>query len=165
MVADAFAASRGLRWKNSVLANAALAEFIESGKKIWVIKPLTFMNLSGSAVGPIARYHKIKPEEILVVHDDIAFEPGQIRLSFGGSGGGHNGIASLVSVLGEKFWRLRLGVGAKPHGFELPDWVLGKLPDEPRALYGGSLTVTALEEILQKGPELAQNVLNRPSAF
>jgi PTH1 family peptidyl-tRNA hydrolase len=86
------------------------------------------MNLSGSAVGPIARYHKIKPEEILVVHDDIAFEPGQIRLSFGGSGGGHNGICLACLGAGGEVLAPALGVGAKPHGFELPDWVLGQAP-------------------------------------
>jgi PTH1 family peptidyl-tRNA hydrolase len=161
VAADALASSLGLKWKNSVLARAQISEFVEASRKLFLIKPLTFMNLSGSAIEPVARYHKIRPEEILVVHDDIAFEMGQMKLSFGGTAGGHNGVDSIIQRLGPGFWRLRLGVGAKPHGFELPDWVLGKLPEPARVAYAGSDILKAFEEILKKGPELAQNTLNR----
>ena len=97
------------------------------GKRVLLVKPQTFMNLSGEAVRPLADYYKVPVERILVISDEIALAPGRIRLRPGGSAGGHNGLKSIIQYLGtESFPRLRLGVGAPPHpDYDMPDWVLG----------------------------------------
>jgi PTH1 family peptidyl-tRNA hydrolase len=78
----------------------------------WLLKPATFMNASGRAVGALARFYKIPPEAILVVHDELDLPPGEVKLKFGGGHGGHNGLKDIAAHLGTKdFWRLRLGIG------------------------------------------------------
>lgn len=83
-----------------------------AGQEVWLVKPQTFMNLSGRAVGALAHFYRILPEEILVVHDELDIAPGVARLKKGGSTGGHRGLNDIVSALGtQDFWRLRLGIG------------------------------------------------------
>ena len=90
------------------------------------------MNLSGEAVREAAAFYKIPPERVLVLCDDISFEPGRVRIRRSGSHGGHNGLKNITELLGsEAFPRIRIGVGQKPHPeYDLVDWVLGKLPEE-----------------------------------
>ena len=90
------------------------------------------MNLSGEAVREAAAFYKIPPERVLVLCDDISFEPGRVRIRRCGSHGGHNGLKNITELLGsEAFPRIRIGVGQKPHPeYDLVDWVLGKLPEE-----------------------------------
>ena len=97
------------------------------GKSVLLVKPQTFMNLSGEAVRPLADFYKVPANHILVVSDEIALVPGRIRLRPNGSAGGHNGLKSIIQNLGtEDFPRLRLGVGSPPHpDYDMPDWVLG----------------------------------------
>ena len=96
------------------------------GKKIFLLKPQTFMNLSGRSVLQLSAYHKIPPQRIIVLFDDISLEPGRLRIRTEGSAGGHNGIKSIIHELGsQEFPRVKIGVGAKPHPEqELADWVL-----------------------------------------
>lgn len=113
--------------------NALSGSGIINGQKVLLIKPLTYMNLSGEAVRDFVNFYKIDPEEeFLVLYDDISLEPGKLRLRKKGSAGGHNGIKNIIAHLGtEKFKRIKIGVGSKPEGWDLKDFVLGHfLKDE-----------------------------------
>lgn len=100
------------------------------GQKVLLVKPLTFMNLSGESIRPLADYYKVDPEsELIVVSDDITLSPGGIRIRKKGSAGGHNGLKNIIGQLGtENFKRIRIGVGEKPKGYDLADYVLGHFP-------------------------------------
>ena len=102
------------------------------GQSVWLLEPQTFMNLSGKSVGTLARFFKIQPEEILVVHDELDFEPGVVKLKLGGSHGGHNGLRDIHAQLGSpNYWRLRVGIGHPGHKGEVASWVLKKpAPDQ-----------------------------------
>lgn len=94
--------------------------------ELWLLKPQTFMNLSGRAVGALAQFYKITPAEILVVHDELDLAPGIARLKLGGGHGGHNGLKDIIAQLGSKdFWRLRLGIGHPGERNEVSNYVLG----------------------------------------
>ncbi len=97
-----------------------------AGKKLYLLKPLTFMNLSGKSVLQLSAYYKIPPQRIIVLFDDISLEPGRLRVRADGSAGGHNGIKSIIAQIGsQEFPRVKIGVGAKPHEQQdLADWVL-----------------------------------------
>lgn len=97
------------------------------GKTIWLLKPQTFMNLSGRSVAALARFYKIAPHEILVAHDELDIMPGQMRLKRGGSHAGHNGLRDIHEQLGsDDYWRLRLGIGHPGVKSEVVNWVLKK---------------------------------------
>ena len=82
-----------------------------TGKDCLILKPLTFMNLSGESVGEAMRFHKLKPENIIVFHDDLDLQPGQVKIKQGGGSGGHNGLKSIDEHIGPDYWRVRLGIG------------------------------------------------------
>lgn len=96
------------------------------GNRLYLLKPLTYMNLSGVSVLQLSSFFKIPPQRIIVIFDDISLEPGRLRVRSDGSAGGHNGIKSIIAQLGSQdFPRVKIGVGAKPHpDFDLADWVL-----------------------------------------
>jgi PTH1 family peptidyl-tRNA hydrolase len=97
------------------------------GSTVWLLKPQTFMNLSGRSVAALARFFKIAPEEILVIHDELDVEPGEAKLKLGGSHAGHNGLRDIHAQLGtDAYWRLRLGVGHPGDRAEVVNWVLKK---------------------------------------
>ena len=102
------------------------------GEKVILLKPQTYMNLSGESVRDVLDFYKAGPEDILVCYDDISLAPGQLRVREKGSAGGHNGIKNIIAHLGtEQFARVRIGVGEKPAGWDLKDYVLGRfLPEE-----------------------------------
>lgn len=107
------------------------------GNKVYLLKPLTYMNLSGKSVFQLSAYFQIPPQRIIVLFDDISLEPGRLRVRPSGSAGGHNGIKSIIQELGSQdFPRVKIGVGAKPHpDFDLADWVLSSFSaSEERAL-------------------------------
>ena len=105
------------------------------GQKVLLMKPLTYMNLSGEAVQAAAAFYKIDPaKELIVLYDDISLEPGQLRVRAKGSAGGHNGIRSIIQMLGtDQFLRVKIGTGAKPADMDLADYVLGRIPLSERA--------------------------------
>ena len=111
--------------------HATVGECNIGGKRVLLMKPTTLMNLSGVAVGEAASFYKIPPENVLVLHDEISFDPGMLRIRRKGSAGGHNGLKSLISSLAsEEFPRIKIGVGKKPNPqYDLADWVLGKMPE------------------------------------
>ena len=111
--------------------HSLVAEARIGNLRVLLMKPETFMNNSGVAIGEAAAFYKIPPERVLVLHDEISFEPGIFRIRRKGSAGGHNGLKSIISYLSsENFPRIKIGVGQKPHPeYDLVDWVLGKFPD------------------------------------
>ena len=105
-----------------------------SAGNIWMLLPQTFMNRSGQAVGALARFHRIEPAEILVVHDELDIPPGQLRLKFGGGMGGHNGLKDITSHLGtQDYWRLRIGIGHPGDRNEVVNYVLKQPRREEQA--------------------------------
>ncbi len=103
------------------------------GQTLWLLEPQTFMNLSGKSVGALARFFKIEPARILVVHDELDLPPGEAKLKFSGGHAGHNGLRDIHAQLGTAdYWRLRLGIGHPGHKDEVSGWVLRKPPAEQR---------------------------------
>lgn len=111
---------------------ALTAEASFCGKRVLLMKPQTFMNSSGEAIGAAASFYKIPPENIIILHDEISFDAGLIRIRRKGSAGGHNGLKSIIShISSEAFPRIKIGVGQKPSpDYDLVDWVLGKFPTD-----------------------------------
>ena len=107
------------------------------GQKVVLAKPQTFMNLSGESVRELVDFYKIDPEEeLIVIYDDISLEPGQPRIRPKGSAGGHNGIKNIIAHLGTQvFKRVKVGVGEKPKGYDLADYVLGHFTKEEQAIF------------------------------
>jgi PTH1 family peptidyl-tRNA hydrolase len=124
---DALAKELGLSFKNEKQFNAQSARDVFKGESFWLLKPQTFMNLSGQSVGALARFYKIKPQEILIAHDELDITPGEAKLRFGGSHAGHNGLRDIHDKLGsDAYWRLRLGIGHPGVKSEVLRWVLQK---------------------------------------
>jgi PTH1 family peptidyl-tRNA hydrolase len=115
---------------------ALVARTTLHGQTVWLLEPRTFMNLSGRPVAALARFFKIQPHEILVIHDDLDIVPGHAKLKFGGSHAGHNGLRDVHAQLGTgDYWRLRLGIGHPGVKEEVVNWVLRKpAPDERSAI-------------------------------
>lgn len=135
-----------------------------SGEKVLVMKPVTYMNLSGEAVRPAADFYKLPPERVLVVSDDTALPLGRLRIRKKGSAGGHNGLKSIIQHLGtEEFPRLRVGVGEKPHpDYDLADWVLSKFTGEDKKAIDAAVrrAADAVECILAEGVDQGMGKFN-----
>lgn len=135
-----------------------------AGEKVILAKPLTYMNLSGDSVQAFINYYKMDPEnELIVIYDDIDLEPGQIRIRKKGSAGGHNGMKSIIARIGtQNFYRIKVGVGAKPQGWDLADYVLGHFPAQERDAVDDAIreAADAVEVILSEGIEAAMNRFN-----
>ncbi len=133
-------------------------------QKVVLAKPLTYMNLSGTAVRELIDFYKIDPEsELIVISDDIDLEPGRIRIRKQGSAGGQNGLRHIVQCLGtQKFIRIRVGTGGKPEGWELADWVLSRFTMDDRALVDDAIVraADAVVAICTDGIDKAMNVYN-----
>lgn len=121
--------------------NALIGECIVAGQRGILMKPQTFMNNSGVAIAEAAAFYKIPAERVLILFDEIAFEPGVMRIKRKGSAGGHNGLKSIAEHLGsEAYPRIKLGVGNKPRpDYDLADWVLGKFPESDLSAVCGRL--------------------------
>ena len=136
-----------------------------AGQKVLLVKPQTYMNLSGESVGGIVNYYKIDPEsDLLVIYDDISLDVGQLRIRKKGSAGGHNGIKSIIAHLGTTvFPRIKVGVGEKPKNYDLADYVLGHFSKQERELMeeGYEHASDAVEQIVQGEIETAMNVFNK----
>ncbi len=129
-----------------------------------LLKPTTYMNLSGQSVAAAAKFYKIPPEHILVMFDDISLEPGRLRIRKNGSAGGHNGVKSIISSIGSQdFPRIKIGVGAKPHpDYDLADWVLSVFPYDQREAMAETYRRAAQAAIvlITQGPDAAANCFN-----
>lgn len=134
------------------------------GQKVILVKPQTFMNLSGDSLRMVCDFYKIDPEEeLIVIYDDISLEPGQIRIRPKGSAGGHNGVKNIIARLGtEEFPRVKVGVGEKPKGWDLADYVLSRFSSEDRKVMDESvkLAAEAVVAIMTQGTDAAMNKYN-----
>ena len=135
-----------------------------SGERTLVMKPITYMNLSGEAVRQAADFYKISPDHVLVVSDDTALPVGKLRIRVKGSAGGHNGLKNIIQHLGtDQFPRLRVGVGEKPHpDYDMADWVLGKFVGEDKKTIDAAVkrAADAVECILAEGIDRGMGKFN-----
>lgn len=132
------------KYKISVMEckhKALIGKGMINGNKVVLVKPLTYMNLSGEAIRSVIDYYKIdEAEELIVIYDDISLDVGQLRIRKKGSAGGHNGIKNIIAHLGhDTFKRIKIGVGEKPKGYDLADYVLGHFSKEELAIMKDSL--------------------------
>ena len=136
---------------------------IIEGEKVVLVKPMTYMNLSGECVREVADFYKADPQDILVIFDDISLEPGKIRIRAKGSAGGHNGIKSIIAHLGsEQFARIKCGIGEKPKGYDLADYVLGHFSKDELEIIDSGIqrAQEACACILTQGIDAAMNKFN-----
>ena len=134
------------------------------GQKVILAKPQTYMNLSGESIREIADFYKIEPENIIILCDDINLSEGQLRIRLKGSAGGHNGLKNIISHLGtQEFPRIRIGVGEKPRGMDLADYVLGRFPKEQQAVMEEAYrdAAEAACMMIEDGADAAMNHYNR----
>ena len=136
----------GCRLQRESRFNALAAKASIAGREVWLLEPQTYMNRSGQSVGGLARFFKINPDEILVVHDELDLAPGVVKMKKGGSSGGHNGLKDITSALGtQDYWRMRIGIGhPRELGLAQPvaDFVLHRPRKDEQSL---------IEETIDKG--------------
>ncbi len=146
-------------------SRALIGKGIIAGQKVLLVKPQTYMNLSGESIGELVSYYKVDEEqELLVIYDDVSLDVGQLRIRRKGSAGGHNGIKDIIRHLGtDVFPRIKIGVGEKPKGYDLADYVLGHFSREEREMMeeGYQKAAEAVEMILAGELDEAMNVFNR----
>ena len=148
---DELARLHKLNFKNEAKFHGLTARGQLHGNEILLLKPQTFMNVSGRAVGALAQFYKITPLEILVVHDELDLPPGVARLKMGGGHGGHNGLKDIVAHLGTKeFWRLRFGIGHPGERADVSNYVLNDPRREEREL---------IDEAMQQAQDIAHLVI------
>ena len=142
---------------------AVIGEGIISGEKVILMKPITYMNLSGEAVKMCMQWHKILPDDIIIIYDDVSLDIGQLRIRKKGSAGGHNGIKSIIQHLGtDTFPRIKIGVGEKPPGWDLANYVLGRFSEEEMKIICPRLkdVAKAVEVMIEKDIDTAMNEYN-----
>ena len=150
LVADELARRHGGSWRSKKKAEAAP---IGLGlKNVTLLKPTTYMNNSGAA---LVGY---RPEQIVVVHDDLDLSMGDVRVKVGGGAGGHNGLRSIIQHLGNDFVRVRIGIGRPPVGMSVTDYVLSRMDSTVRDVV--PLAADAVEAVVESGPEAAMNRFN-----
>ncbi|CAH1747003.1 Peptidyl-tRNA hydrolase [Thauera humireducens] len=144
----------GVRFSHESRFHGLVANAREAG--VWLLMPQTFMNRSGQAIGALARFYRIEPSEILVVHDELDIPPGQLRLKFGGGLGGHNGLKDTSAHLGtHDYWRLRIGIGHPGDRSEVVNFVLKPARREEQQQID-----EAIDKALVAWPQLARGELN-----
>ena len=163
LAADALEKKSGIRI-NKLRFRALTTQVTLGGESVLLMKPQTFMNLSGEAVIQAVNFYKIAPDHVLVVSDDVSLPAGKMRIRARGSAGGHNGLKSIIQHLGtDAFPRIKLGVGAPPHPeYEMADWVLGSCKgQDAEALRSAALRAAdALETYIREGADTAMNKFN-----
>jgi PTH1 family peptidyl-tRNA hydrolase len=167
-VVDAIAREIGAEWKASASFKGELATGMFAGQKVLLLKPMTYMNLSGDSVAPVVRYHNATPADLLVISDDIDLPVGRIRIRVGGSAGGHNGLKGIIERVGTPaFTRLRVGVGRDARDrAQVIGHVLGKFDPATRAVMDKVVpaAVQAAAAIISSTPQAAMNAWNGWSA-
>lgn len=133
------------------------------GQKVVLMKPQTFMNLSGESIRAAVDFYKVDPEDIIIIYDDISLEPGQLRIRLKGSAGGHNGIKNIIAHLGtQEFPRIKVGIGAKPPRMDLADYVLSRFSRGEQKLMDDAFKEAADAAVMMMtdGAERAMNHFN-----
>ena len=136
---------------------------IIGGEKVLLLKPQTFMNLSGESIRAASDFYKVDPEHIIIIYDDISLDVGQLRIRKKGSAGGHNGIKNIIAHLGtQEFPRIKVGVGDKPKKMDLADYVLSRFSKEDRAAMEDAFkeAAKAAEVMITEGMDIAMNQFN-----
>lgn len=163
MVIDAIAEKAGISVSEKK-HKALIGKGVFAGEKVVLVKPQTYMNLSGESIREVTDYYKVDAEsELIVISDDIDLDVGQLRIRPKGSAGGHNGLKNIIQHLGtENFIRVRVGVGAKQRGGDLVSHVLGSIDKDDMENYADALAnaVDAIEVIMNEGTEPAMNKFN-----
>jgi peptidyl-tRNA hydrolase, PTH1 family len=158
---DALASKLGARLVPERAYQGLAARVNLPGGSVWLLEPMTFMNRSGASVAPLARFFKIDPSQVLVVHDELDLQPGQSKLKLGGSAAGHNGLKDIHGLLGTAdFWRLRLGIGHPGVKAEVVNYVLKKPSPEQR-----QGIETAIDRSLQAADALIAGEMDRALAL
>ena len=150
-------------WKESRRFHSLTTILREWERPALLIKPLSFVNKSGSYIKPLLKYHGCRAEEMVVVYDDIAFEPGQLKVSAEKGDGGHKGIRDVIREIGPSFVRFRLGIGKKHDRMSMPAYVLSKFSCEEQAVMKDNFEFFAkvLQRIVDKGVTHAMNLSNK----
>ena len=163
LVADKLAQNEKLKF-NKLRFKAWTATWEVGGEKVLLMKPQTYMNLSGEAVGQAARFYKIPADHVLVISDDIALPAGKLRIRAGGSAGGHNGLKNIIQHLGtDRFPRIKVGVGSPQQAeHDIADWVTGKPMGEDQKVIIEALdkAVAAIPVLIEQGVDRAMNRFN-----
>ena len=163
LAADELGRREGIKI-NKLRYRALTGELRVGGQRVLVLKPQTYMNLSGEAVKLAGGFYKIPPDHVLVISDDVALPLGKLRIRAGGSAGGHNGLKNIIAHLGtDQFPRIRVGVGQKPHpDYDMADWVLGKFQGEDKKAVEAAVkrAADAAECLIREGVDKAMNKYN-----
>ncbi len=159
---DELARRTGVSLRHEARHQGELARASICGTDVWLLKPMTYMNLSGQSARSVAAFYRIPPQSILVAHDELDFPPGAVRLKEGGGAGGHNGLRDLIAQLGDDFWRLRIGIGHPGDRGEVLDYVLGRPPAAEAALIHEAVLAAAdaVPVMLSDGAQKAMNSLH-----
>ena len=162
-VVERLADKAGVRFKKDWRATARVAKFAESGEEVLLVEPQTFMNRSGQAIRSLVDRHRVDEADVVVIFDDADLDCGRIRLRAQGGAGGHNGVRSVVESLGvSNFARVRVGVGPRPHGEELVEYVLSEFSSEEleKVTEAVDTAANAVMRIVTDGVERAMNEFN-----
>ena len=163
MALDAVAEKAGVKL-DRLKFKGLCAQAVVGGKKVLLLKPSTFMNLSGQSVTEAMRFYKLPPEHVIIIYDDISFAPGKLRIRLKGSDGGQNGMKNIIYLSGsDAFPRIKLGTGDRPdRRYDLADWVLSRFSESERKLFGSAVenACDALELMVQGKTEEAMNRYN-----
>ena len=163
MAADAMEKAKGIKINRSRFKSLT-ASCKMGGENVLLMKPQTYMNLSGEAVGQAVRFYKIPPQHVIVISDEMSLPIGKLRIRTKGSAGGHNGLKNIISHLGtEEFPRIRMGVGGVPHpDYDVKDWVLSAFRDKDAEDMAdcAKRAAEAAEAYIVNGPDRAMNIFN-----
>ncbi len=149
------------RWKTELKAQTAKVKVGDAD--VLLVKPQTYMNLSGESVQALAHYYKVSPAQVVVAHDELDFDPGIVKLKVGGGHGGNNGLRSIIAHLGADFVRVRIGIGKPPSAERGADWVLSGFNKSTRPLIDDALIKAdqAVEAVIMNGIAKAMNAVNQ----
>ncbi len=164
IVLDAYARRKGAAWRRENRFEARVARLSAGDRGLFLVKPQTYMNESGRALGPFLRFHRLTAGQMAVIHDEAQIPLGRVKISTRGGAGGHNGIASLFRHAGEDFIRFRVGVGPKlPAELDIKDFMLSRFRREELARLGEKMEeiLAGLQLLVDKGPVPAMNQLNQ----
>ena len=162
MTADVFAGTHNIKI-NRLKFSSLTALATIGGKRVFLMKPQTYMNLTGGALWQAMSFYKVPPERVIAVADDVALPVGRLRIRRSGSAGGHNGLRDIIAKCGgEGFMRVKIGVGAVPEGYDMADWVLSKFRGEDEKIIKDAVkhAAAAVESILLNGVDAAMGEYN-----
>mgnify|MGYP001130381389 FL=1 len=160
VIADKYDIAMGERKHKAIIGKGYIA-----GQKVVLVKPQTYMNLSGESIRAVIDFYKVdEKSELIVISDDVSLDVGRIRIRKKGSAGGHNGLKNIMKHLGhDEFIRMRMGVGEKPSGYDLADYVLGHFTQKEREVMDAGIqnAAAAIEIMITQEPEAAMNLYNK----